>query len=695
MYPPRGALFRGLTVLLVAYLASVPFSARGSGTSQVKGATAPAANSEWPLLGGNSDQWQHSPLARINDKNVQKLGLAWVAEMGPGDGLVGNPLVADGVVYQSGPPGQIYANDLRTGKQLWNFYPDMEILPGRSWTAYWASHFNRGLALDEKAVFVASNCRILAVDRKSGQQLWAAQSCDSSKQYGIPGAPRVGGGKVFIGNSAGDTGGDRGYVDAFDAKTGRHLWRFYTMPGDPSQPFENPQLAMAAKTWGTDYWKYSHGANSPWEAITYDPSTDTLYFGTDGPGPWNPVLRAPDAGDELFSNCIIAVNASTGQYLWHYQTTPHDGWNLAAAMHIMLADLPRAGGSRQRVVMTAPKNGFFYVLDAKTGKFISANNYVPVNWASHIDPASGRPVRIGDANFWEHPGTEVLTLPGDVGGHSWELMAFQPALGLVYIPATIAPVAMTSDPKLPGGILLDYYYGYRPDAKVKAKGELIAWDPVTQTKRWSVDRLVPINGGILATDGNLVFQGTADGKFEAFTADTGRRLWSYDVHGSILAAPTTVEVDGVQTVLVPSGNGGSAATRAAPRLMNTERSRGPSRLLAFQLDGKATLPSVAAKPIPRPPRPKQPTELAEKGGRLFESYSCSPCHGRLAEGSGPGIPDLRELSEAKHKILKDIVIGGALRAGGMPPFPDMTDAELEALRAYLINQAWARYERRR
>jgi glucose dehydrogenase len=258
MYPLRVIL----AIAILASLGAYPFSAQGAGTSQAKGSASPGANSEWRLLGGNSDEWQHSSLAQINDKNVQRLGLAWVAEMGPGDGLVGNPLVADGVVYQSGPPGQIYANDLRTGKQLWTFYPEVEVLPGRSWTAFWASHFNRGLALDDDALFVASDCRLIAVNRKSGRQIWAVRSCDSPKEYGITGAPRVGGGKVFIGNTGGDTGKDPGYLDAYDAKTGRHLWRFNTMPGDPSQPFETPELALAAKTWGTDYWKYSHGART-------------------------------------------------------------------------------------------------------------------------------------------------------------------------------------------------------------------------------------------------------------------------------------------------------------------------------------------------------------------------------------------------------------------------------------------------
>jgi quinohemoprotein ethanol dehydrogenase len=243
-----------------------------------------------------------------------------------------------------------------------------------------------------------------------------------------------------------------------------------------------------------------------------------------------------------------------------------------------------------------------------------------------------------------------------------------------------------------GGASSDYYYGFRPDAKVKAKGELIAWDPVKQTKRWSVDRLLPVNGGILVTGGNLVFQGTGDGKFEAFAATSGQPIWDFDAHATILAAPTTVAVDGVQLILVPSGNGGSAAMRAIPRLMNTQRSLAPSRLLAFRLDGKATLPPVPTREFPRPPLPEQPADLAERGGRLFEVNACSACHGRFAVGSGPGIPDLRELSEAKYGMLKEIVVGGILRPAGMPSYPDLTDAEVEAIRAYLINQAWARYE---
>jgi PQQ-dependent dehydrogenase (methanol/ethanol family) len=676
-------------ICLMAALVGHEVCAQGVSPSKPVATLSVAAGAEWRHLGGNSQQWQHSSLTQINDQTVGRLSLAWVAEIPSGDGLVGNPLIADGVVYQSGPPGRIYANDVRTGKELWVFNPELDISPKQSMTGFWTLHVNRGLALDGDKLFVASNCRILAVDRNSGHQVWAAQSCDPTQDYGITGAPRVGGGKVFIGNSGGEELA-RGFVDAFDEKTGQHLWRFYTMPGDPTRPFESPQMAMAAKTWGTDYWKYLHGGANAWDALTYDGSTDTLYFGTDGL--WSPTTRAPDAGEELFANCIVAVNASTGQYLWHYKTVPHDAWNLDATMHIMVTDLPQAAGPPRHVVMTAPKNGFFYVLDAKTGQFISAKNYENVNWTSHIDPVSGRPVPTKDSNYWEHPGSEMLTLPGDNGSHNWELMAFHPSLRLIYIPASITPEVMktTSDPQY--GLISDEYYGYRGDAVVTARGELVAWDPVTQTKRWSAARQLPTNGGVLATDGNLVFQGTGDGKFEAFNAKTGQKLWAFDAHATILAAPATVEVDGIQLILVPSGNGGSSGMRSLPRLMNTERSLAPSRLLAFRLDGKASLPPLPDEPFPLPARPKQPAALAKQGAQVFEDSNCGLCHGKFAAGSGPGIPDLRKLSIEKYGILKQIVIGGALRTAGMPSFPNLSDAELDALGAYLTNQAWERFE---
>jgi PQQ-dependent dehydrogenase (methanol/ethanol family) len=647
---------------------------------------------EWRLLGGGSEQQYYSRIGEIDQSNVKNLGLAWYADMETADGLVGQPLVADGVIYQSGPPGRIFANDLKTGKSLWVFNPEITYADGTTWTGFWGTHVNRGLAIDGDNIYVASHCRILAVSRKTHQQVWAAQSCDPTKQIGINGAPRVGGGRVYIGNTSGDLGGERGYVDAFDGKTGKHLWRFYTMPGDPSKPFENEQMAIATKTWGTNYWKYVKGGVSPWDAITYDEKTDTLYFGTDGPAPWSPDQRAPDAGDELFTDSILAVDAKTGKYKWHFQTVQHDGWNLAATMHLMLADLPMKEGTR-RVVMTAPKNGFFYVLDAESGKFIHARNYVPVNWTKGLDPVTGRPIASDEANYWEKPGQEVVPLPGDPGAHNWQAMAFSPENRLVYIPATVIPVLMKVDPKSAGGVDADYYYGFRANAKVKARGELVAWDPVTQTAKWRATRPVPTNGGILATAGNLVFQGTGDGKFEAYAADTGRKLWSFDVGGTILAAPTTVTVDGDQYLIVASGNGGSSGSRGTPGSITTRRAQGPARLLAFKLNGSAKLPVVQAQPFPKPSSPRPDKALAARGRGLFIGNYCGTCHGADGIGISPGIPDLRRMTPETSALMSEIVIRGLYRPNGMPSFPDLRDSDIDALRAFAMKRAWEEHDR--
>jgi PQQ-dependent dehydrogenase (methanol/ethanol family) len=651
------------------------------------------SQAEWRLLGGNSDQTQHSEIGQIDTSNVGRLGLAWAADIPGGDGLVGNPLVADGVVYQSGRMGNIYANDLRSGRTLWTFTANFEPAENQSWVGFWSLQVNRGLAMDGDRLFLGFNCQIIAVDRKSGKQLWAAQSCDPTKAYGITGAPRVGGGKVFIGNTGGDRGADRGFVDAFDANSGKKLWRFYTMPGDPSKPFETPELAMAAKTWGTNYWQHSHGALSVWEAITYDEQTDMLYFGTDGPSPWSPAARAKDAGDELFSNSIIAVNATTGKYLWHYQTVQHDGWNLSATMHIMLAELPQKDGSTRRVVMSAPKNGFFFVLDAETGKFISAKNYTRVNWTKGIDQVTGRPIPSTDANYWEKPGQQVVMYPGDNGGHSWQLMAYNPALNLVFIPASSLPVTFMGNPADPvGGVAINYDYSVLPVSPEKAKGELIAWDPVTQTKKWSVDRKFPVNGGILSTSGNLVFQGIGEGKFQALDARDGRVLWSFDTGAVVLGAPSTVLVDGVQYILVPTGNGGSSGMRSLPRFINAMQLGAPSRLLAFRLDGNAPFVAHKPEPFPRPQLPKEPTALAARGQVAYNDAVCWACHGYNGIGSGPGIPDLRKLTREKYAALEQIVIQGAYRPSGMPAHPKLKQDDLKAIKAFLTNQAWEAHQ---
>lgn len=658
-------------------------------------ATAPEVGQrDWPLIGGSADVWHHSPLTQINAANVKTLGLAWKADIPSRDGLVGNPIVVDGVVYQAGPLGRAYANDVRTGKTLWTFSPQIDFNDRQTLTSFWSLRYSRGVSVLGDNVFVAAgDCRLFAVDRKTGKQNWEVTSCDISQGYGITAAPRVGDGKVFIGNHCLDSGAARGFVDAFDAKSGKRAWRFYTMPGDPSKPFESKALEMASKTWGTDYWKKTHGCVSAWDSLTYDEKLNLLYIGTGSAAPLSPKERAADAGDELFADSIVAVNATTGEYVWHYQTVQHDGWDLDAISPITIAELPIRGVKR-RVLMTAPKNGFFYVIEAKTGKFLSANNITPVNWASHIDPKTGRPVTIADARYWERPGEQTVVSPAVGGAHTWQAMAFNPATRLAYIPVGVTPTLMATDPKaVVGGVSADMYYGSSGDPKWTAHGELVAWDPLTQSARWRVQRTRPWNGGVLSTAGNLIFQGAAEGTFDAFAADTGKPLWSFNTHGSMMAAPTSVEVDGQQLILVATGNSGaSPASTDVARYTSTPQSRSPSRLLAFKLGGTGSVPETIVQEFPKPPLPRQPESIAKEGGVYFEANWCVGCHGHGVENVRSSIPDLRLASAQTHEQFAAIVLGGARRDKGMPSFPTLTPDELKALQAYIINEAWVAYE---
>jgi len=653
-------------------------------------------NTDWSILGNGPDAQYHSDLTAINKDNVGDLGLAWSVEIPSNSGLVGNPLIKNGVVFQSGPGGEIFANNLADGKALWHFaadYPEKST-DSQALAAFMARQTNRGLALYKDIAIVATgDCRLIAVDQKTGKKRWEAQSCDATQQYGITAAPRVGGGMVFTGNACFDSAATRGYVDAFDAETGMHKWRFYTVPGDPATE-KDPFYRKLAKSWGTGWYARSHGCGSVWDAMVYDEKLQQLVIGTGAPSPGDPTTRAPDAGDELFTDSVVALDARTGRYKWHAKQVPHDGWNYEAAVGLMVADLP-IGGQTRHVVVSVPKQGFSYVYDAATGKFLKGTKYVDMNWASGLD-RNGRPIELPNARYWEHPGKDTIVLPSPAGAHGWEALSLNPKTATVYVPAMVMPVTMKTKPgAVVSGVSIDWHFGDRAGSPAKTHGEVVAIDLVANKVKWrTITSRLPMNGGLLHTAGGLVFQGLADGRLVAFDEDTGKTVWSRQTGGAIRAAPSTVMLNGEQYLVVATGNGASAST-ASIRYASTAESRTPSRLLAFKIGGKAPYPSLAhPEPIAAPTAPRQDAGLAKIGEAAFEDVGCDVCHGMQGGASAEGnVPNLNRTPPASLDVFKQIVQGGALRAGGMPQFKHVSDADAKALYAYIINEAWKAHDR--
>lgn len=647
-------------------------------------AAAPApANSDWALLGNSTEMQHHSNLAEINRGNVARLGLAWAADMPTLDGLVGNPLVKDGIVFQSGALGRIFANDVKTGKLLWTFEPEHDFT-ANSFIGTWGPRVNRGVALwGDLVIAAAGDCRLHAVAQKTGELRWTARPCDSAEQYAITAAPRVGGDLVFTGNACGDSGASRGHVDALDARTGEHRWRFYTVPGNAAEPQDSPLYDMAAETWGGDWYSKTRGCGSVWDAITYDPVLQQVYIGVGGPAPLIPTQRGTNAGDELFTNSVVALDAQTGDYRWHFKQVPNDAWNYDT-VGLMVAELPY-GRRTRRVLISVPKNGFAYVLDAATGEFVSGSAYTEVNWAKGLDE-QGRPVLDGAARYWERADRSAVVLPSPLGAHGWEAIAFSPTERLVYIPTMVMPAEMVTDPAgVSGAVQVDYYYGSSGDPKWQAYGEVVAWDPLTNSVHWRRRHDLPVNGGILHTAGGLVIQGTASEDLEVLDAKTGERLWSSPVGGAVRAAPSTVMADGEQVLLVPTGSGSSAVTASwVSKYSSPARRRTPARLLAFKLGGNASIPD-SGKPIevPKPNEPRPDDSLVAHGRVLFED-ACVGCHGHYGDAVHGAVPNLLTRPPANFDHFRVIVQDGALAARGMPPFA-FSEEQAEAVYAFIVD----------
>jgi PQQ-dependent dehydrogenase (methanol/ethanol family) len=589
---------------------------------------------------------------------------------------------------------KVFAVRAATGEKLWSYDP--QVPPE------WAINtccdvVNRGAAVWQGKIFVGTlDGRLIALDATNGKLLWETLTIDPKSRYSITGAPRVVKGKVLIGNGGAEFG-VRGYISAYDAETGKLSWRFYTVPGDPAKPFESPALQKAAKTWTGNSWKTGSGG-TVWDTIVYDPGLDLVYFGVGNGTPWEGKARSPKGGDNLFICSVVALKPDTGEYVWHYQETPGDAWDFDSAESMILADIT-IGQSPRKVLLHAPKNGFFYVLDRATGELISAKPYTAVNWATGIDLKTGRPIENPGARYADARKGMPLA-PGPLGGHSWHSMSFSPLTGLVYLPVTDAgflykPEENFQQKSLGFNTGIDFVAAglpQQPQVKrailASTKGHLAAWDPVQQKEVWRVDRTSPVNGGLLSTAGNLVFEGTAQGDFEAYRADKGEKLWSADAQSGVVAAPIAYAVNGEQYIAVLAGWGGVFPLATGEVALHSGRPQNISRLLAFKLGGKASLPPL---PAFTPPQRKSPPSIAgsaaiQKGEALYQRF-CSNCHGDVAV-SGGVLPDLRYSGTLDNDQWFAVVLQGLLKSRGMVSFEkELTRADATAIRAYVISRA--------
>ncbi|MBX9605702.1 MAG: PQQ-dependent dehydrogenase, methanol/ethanol family [Gammaproteobacteria bacterium] len=647
----------------------------------------------WAAYGHDSSEQRYSPLDQINTGNVKELGLAWALDM-PGErALIGTPLAVDGVLYFTGTWSYTRAVDAKTGKLLWEYDPKVIEHAGDRLRIMWES--NKGPAYYKgKLVISTVDGRLVALDAKTGKMLWETMTIDPRRAYYITGAPKVFRDKVIIGNGGTEHEAARGYVTAYDIETGKQAWRFYIVPGNPAEGFEDKAMEMAAKTWTGEWWKYGGGGNV-WNGITYDPEFNQVLLGTGNGSPWNQKIRSPGGGDNLFLCSIVALDADTGAYKWHYQTVPGETWDYNSSMDIVLADL-KYGGQTIKALMHAPKNGFFYVINRANGELLSAEKFGKVTWAERIDLKTGRPVEIKGARY---DNGEAMVWPSPVGAHSWHPMSYSPQTGLVYIPAIeMAGVFVDKGMDLKAWKSPHFHvdpgvvFATADTPKDWSTASLLAWDPVKQQKVWSQPLPPNWNPGTMVTKGNLVFQGRADGELVAYDATSGAKLWSVNAGSGLTAAPITYSVDGKQYVAQLVGWGGAGLlTGSLAAQHGWKYGVHPRRLLTFALGGKAPMPPspppAFAKPLDVPDF-KVDDKLAAEGLALY-AKSCVQCHGSGVVSGGTA-PDLRESPMPLTLAgFKSVVVDGGRLARGMPKFAEITDGELERLQHYIRQQARA------
>lgn len=637
---------------------------------------ADSERGQWLSYGRTYNEQRFSPLDQINDGNIDRLGLAWFLDLPTNQNVETTPLFIDGVLYLTLPWSEVQAIDARTGQVIWHYDPQV---PGEWNINVCCGLDNRGAAAwNGKIIIGTLDGRLIALDAATGSEVWSVKATPEGR-YSITGAPRVAKGKVFIGSAGGEFD-VRGHIDAYDAETGAFLWRFWTVPGNPALGFEDATQEMAARTWVTPGWWEKGPGGTVWDAITYDPQTNLVIFGTGNGAPWDAVDRDSGGGDNLFISSIVALNADTGEYVWHYQETPWETWDYDTGQQLMILDIELRGRMRH-VVMQASKNGFYYVLDAATGEFLSAAPYTEVNWATGIDPETGRPNIVPEARY-NVTGVAFNLMPGPAGGHAWQPMSYSPLTGLVYVPAT-SHESLVGSADARAEHLKEF-----PETRERFTGRLLAWDPVNQREVWRSEEFinprggVQVVGGTLATAGNLVFHGNLPKQeFAAYRATDGEKLWSFNTKTAVFPGAISYELDGEQYIAIAVGGpvqGGYYAPNGA-------------RLLVFKLGGNMVLPDLpefTQRPIDPPPQFAS-AEVIARGAAVFDAQ-CMLCHGR-GGAARSSFPDLRRSPALNDQNLFDaIVLEGVLSSNGMASFRNyLQDGDTTALRAYIISLAEA------
>jgi len=685
---PRNAMPGAALVVLLSGCGQAPKSVDNAALADVQNGT------NWPSFGRTFDEGHYSPLRDINADSVNRLGLAWSLDLDVTNSITA-PLAIDGVIYLGAGHGIVQAVQAKTGKLLWRYDARAPEAAGAKLRVGWGI---RGVAFWKGRVYAGTtDGRLIALNARDGTLAWSVQTVDPNDGATITGAPRAYNGKIVIGFAGEDFSPLRGYVTAYDAGTGKQVWRFYTVPGKPGTQdgaASDSVMDMAARTWTGEWWKYGGGGGA-WNAMTYDPEFNRLYIGTGNGTPMNWKIRSPGGGDNLFIASVVAVDADTGQYAWHYQTAPGDSWDYDSANDMTLVTLKVEGADR-KVMLHAAKNGFIYVIDRADGKLLSAEKLGTVTWADHIDLATGKPVMVPGAKY-EQKG--MLLWPSFQAVHHWTPQSYSPVTGYVYEPTLEMPAVFGDEgvdlkhfnPRVKTPEMTGLSLGDGSDVPADAGHSVLkAWDPVAKKVIWSVETPGISNGGTLATAGNLVFEGLADGYLHAYSAKDGTDLWSFFAGVAVTGVPITYSVEGRQYVTITAGplGGSTAGFGAISARWGWDPRVHPRRLLTFALDATATLPPT---PPRKPAEPLAAPEFKVEASKVklgAQTYSnCVLCHGMGVVGGGIA-PDLRASpvplsAEAFTHIVRD----GSLLARGMPKFAELSDAQLDGMRHFLRQKA--------